>query len=673
MSAENPWKINETSKERRRRELEELEFLYEAKKIKDSKMYHTPGAAGFGGVGGGVIDGPLAGATVTVVETGKTVKTNTRGQFKLRAVPTGKLEATNGIDTITNVEYRGTLVGVPGEMIISPLSNVASIIMGLGESQTDAQILLAKAMITNFGLQEMIPNDIPNMLKIDYIVEATQNSSSNAVKLQGLSTVLELTANLAANVIAGSDVNGNIEDIEYESLLIERKKECWEKIANKIKDGFDFNAATIIEEVAPDNVNESIQEATAVMVDSGIKQIGTVVNNSAINARYASVVIQSTQLSLQNRAESMSTITADEGDIGDTEYVLSKFGHNEIEIDYIENRFAINRVNRKETNLTVETYNGIRINKTSIYYLEPVVNIEGIGNVLPFGEENILYSEKFEVGYGVWTSTKVLTDGIVEDLYRYNWSTEEAQEDYVLCGNCVITISSLIGEAPDDLNKNKQAYISNIEALDDYIDSNDIVYTTIPRSDKIALDDPNKGPDILSDGQIAESALKGLILNKVDPAEAPVLIEGGEEGVIRTEEVVYRKPSEEGVEEVEIKKVLEVIPGEGEGEDEVVTEEFLLEQGGKIFIADFDVRDSNNVEEGEEGVFTALAVVQDKEFREIGKEEAIAARSKSSQANYLEEAEDCMGVAGGDAQIDECDYCYEDGPADPDWNGCLGE
>jgi len=661
------WRTDESPEERRLREdwenaqmAEQARWrLVEAAKKESGSKVGSVGGSAAGGIGGLALDGPLHGATVTDIASGETYTTNTLGKFRVKSLPIGKLKVTGGIDTFTGFEYTGELEAPIGTLIVSPVSTVISIIMDSGKTKEGAITLLLEKMVNEFDLLPVNDDVKERLLEIDYINDAIIKNEDGALTIQAMANSLEILADISANVLAGNDVEGNAEDAAFDGHYKTRKNECWNDIATKIINHDELLPSAVIGSISEAiTITDAMKEAASTVFVQCKQEISYVSGNQALNINHQTVALQSINMVAKKKKLNLITflVDGDEDQSGDLEWLNNYLGVNHMRDDFTEGRSLIAQLDPSQENVIEESYSGYGIFEATVHYFGDILASESDGNIQLFAHQARIYAKSFTIGANVWTTSKVgkLVGEGIDILYRYNWPNSDAQEHKVLSGKHVYTITSLIGEEADERHKEKQAYISEIVTLEAYMAANDIASIKLPPSDKLELGDPKKLPALPSAADAAvNSDLDKIVLDKVFPAEEPVVKDAEIEGAVRTEEAIYVNEEQD----VKLIKVEEVL-----GEEKVL-EEFVIESGeAKKSKAQLDDRDDLIVEEVELE-FIKKASPQDKEFVEDGSDKTIAARSKSDD-HFLEAVFGCTDPTALNfdplATIDDGSCTYEE-------------
>ena len=629
------WGSND-SESRRLRERQEYEMMVE-QAINSGRTTNPAIAGGGGGINspafvGFVLDGPVSGATVTDIDSGKTTITDNTGRFKFATAPTGKIEATGGIDTITGVEYSGTLVTPEGGSIISPITTVMSRLIDLGSPEDKAaKLILASLKSNDFPI---IPEESAayTLLNTNYITESLDNENDIAVTVQAYSNLLEGRSDLATNALIADDLGGIPSSPQYKSKYKENKNAVWDSIATRISLEKDWASQDIIRDV-DETISESIRGAIN-QVDAGAtKRLLSIASQQALNTNYQTVSISSYNKSVKSYKDKIIELANPESavDTGNltscSEFIEAAVIGERME----DNKTTLGRVDKDKDNVTEETYGGTDIKKTSAYWVPDAGEFDE--KVKALGPQTV-YAKDFKIGLSVFTSIEVQNlSGITVENYRYKWPTEDAQVHNLLAGDNIYEVSSLISEDPKEFEKEKQAYISNIYTVADFLSDNGLVAIEVPEPEKIKLEDPRYGiPDRASqvptgDWKTAQD-LNGRELI-FDP-NAPVLevtptLPGGD----RTEQVKYKDVSDQ----IKLVEVIERV------DSVVVKEEIIIRNEATDKELKSNVLDSNEkileVESDKKNVISTEKIAYASASADKGGE-FISTKAKA-ESNYLEE------------------------------------
>jgi hypothetical protein len=630
---------SESNEDRRQREQREMEFMFEQARSRAAKISMTGGVGSGGGENspifdGVVLDGPISGATVYDPATGVTVTTNSDGEFRFKYIPNGALEATGGVDTITGLPYLGKLRAPFGAKVISPISTVIDRMIDGGMSESEAKIRLSDYSKEEAGFQAFDSSTISKLMNIDYIKEAVIDNEDYAIVVQSLANRLEILVELSAGVVVSPAVSGNVNDPNFASEYTNAKETCWNSIADRIRTKQAIEPEGIINQSISDpSIEQSMRDAANEVHYILEDAMSEITYDSALNINYQTTTIYSINKTAKGLANSLVTTWAlPPAEKSDLVSCMAAIQGEESQVSekVDENKGTLNRVRKDANNVILETYSGYGIEEISINY---ITEFDSLNSVIFCSGENVIYAKSFIIGSNIWSTTDVLkidgSPGELEIGYRYKWPLPDSQEHKFLFNNNVYTVSSIIGKNVDERQKEKQAYISKIQTLDSYMLEIGAEHIKIPAPNKIKLEDPRKNPGGLAavevpPGEIA-SNLVGKELNKVDPAEVPVVKDAEIEGAVRTEEKKYENV-EDGIEVIE---VIEIKDGEK------VKEELVIEVDDKKLkneVVNDNAKDEKNIDDGGE----KLIHPADKEFKEEGgTEKSIAVRSKAEE-NFLE-------------------------------------
>ena len=177
-------------------------------------LYGAGASAGSSFIGQG-IDGPISGATVTAVAEGVTTTTDANGFFIFDFIPSGDIEIAGGTDSVTGVEFTGTLKAPKGSTVISPITTAIKEIMDLGsteEEATDAVFDYAREIY-----EIDIPAGIRDRVKTENFITLAE-TNNDFLKVVGFTSILEASAEVASNGVGDSN-----------RLSVKRHKEAFYK------------------------------------------------------------------------------------------------------------------------------------------------------------------------------------------------------------------------------------------------------------------------------------------------------------------------------------------------------------------------------------------------------------------------------------------------------------
>ena len=170
---------------------------------------HSRGGAGGSGGGsivfsGQGIDGPIAGATVTALAEGVTTTTDANGSFGFTFIPAGGFELTGGSDTVTGVDFTGTLKAPSGSTIISPITTAIKEVMDLGNTEADATNAVFDMAREIYGID--IDSSVYERVKTENFINLAE-TDANMLKVAGFASFLESSAE-----VTGEQVNQQFSD-----------------------------------------------------------------------------------------------------------------------------------------------------------------------------------------------------------------------------------------------------------------------------------------------------------------------------------------------------------------------------------------------------------------------------------------------------------------------------
>jgi hypothetical protein len=626
---------SENNEDRRQREQRELAFMFERANAINAKASVTGGSGGGGGINspiftGIVLDGRISGATVTDVDSGTTVITNANGEFGLNAVPTGKIRAYGGIDTLTGLEYTGQLETPAGETIISPISTLVSKLMDSGETKTDAARLIIEQLPGSYKLPAIDGSFAETLLKINYIDDAVDNNDDNSLTIQSLANNIEISTDLVSNMAIGKLIDGDVSSNKYASRYRTAKDNCFGYLADQLKAKNGINASDMLKFTASIDPEDGEYKTLEVIYRGALQEISDISGDQALNINYQTVSIASANRSTKSYKEDIISMydPANGVDLKDIDACVTWTGAEGIREDIESNKDKIGNVKKGTPNVIEESYSGYGIKETSAYYL----------NENEFGDEfltasgpNIIYAKDFKVGSSIWSSISVLNNEFQKiENYRYKWPTKELnQKHFLLASDNVYLVEPIIGEKDKQFEKEKQAYIAKIGTVSEFLEEIGSNGIKVPQPDKIKLENPaNRIPNPVPGEKYSPAPdLNGKELQK-NPASAPVNVPPTVPGGERTEEVKYKDAADEI-------KLVEAIEKVG---SEIVKEELIIrdETTGKELVSDV-INSNEKLEEVDSAkknsVSTEKVAVRDITAVKV---EYISTKAKAD-SNYLEE------------------------------------
>jgi len=280
--------------DRRIREQRETELLMEqARALALKKKLGIGGGSAAvsqpGSFIGFAIDGPLVGATVTAVNEGISVITDANGRFQFNFEPTGEIRVEGGRDSITGIDFTGTLRSTPSSIVISPITTAIREIMDQGFTEPEATDSLFQFSENVLGIP--VNAEKREEIKRVNFVALAADGDHDLVKAQALATALETAAESAAAAA---------EEVEAGLNRTSAKREWYKKIGQITKQrngsfNVDASAKTAIleslsklSESLTQNEYQAIKEETVAAID----KIKNIVLEDGINANYAVVATQ---------------------------------------------------------------------------------------------------------------------------------------------------------------------------------------------------------------------------------------------------------------------------------------------------------------------------------------------------------------------------------------------
>ena len=277
-------------------------------------------SSGFSGQG---IDGPISGARVLAVAEGVTTTTDSNGFFKFSFVPSGDIELTGGTDTVTGVEFTGTLKAPKGSTVISPITTAIKEIMDLGsteEEATDAVFDYAREIY-----EIDIPSNIRERVKKENFLTLAE-TNNDFLKVVGFTSILEASAEVASNGTGDSN-----------SDSVKRHKEAFYKrtatIINNNKtrlkpgSGEDWSSSSNVYnrdnfkklsfQLSGDNIttiSATNADSLRVALDHTLDRIKEVVNDSNMDPSFGTTSVM-TQNRLAKRETAQNAINFGKGNI----------------------------------------------------------------------------------------------------------------------------------------------------------------------------------------------------------------------------------------------------------------------------------------------------------------------------------------------------------------------
>ena len=285
---------SEGADERRIREQRETELLIEQARALalKKKLSVGGGSAAVSQPGtfiGFAIDGPLVGATVTAVNEGISTITDANGRFQFNFEPTGEIRVEGGRDSITGIDFTGTLRSTPSSIVISPITTAIREIMDQGFTEPEATDSLFQFSENVLGIP--VNADRHEEIKQVNFVVLAADGDQDLVKVQALATALEAAAETAAAAA---------EEVDAELDRTSAKREWYKKIGQITRQrngSFDVDTSartTILESLSKlsesltQNEYRAIKEETVAAID----KIKNIVLEDGINANYAVVATQ---------------------------------------------------------------------------------------------------------------------------------------------------------------------------------------------------------------------------------------------------------------------------------------------------------------------------------------------------------------------------------------------
>lgn len=627
---------SEDSEARRIREQRELELMIEQANAKASK---TTAAAGGGGGGsdspiftGLVLDGKISGATVTDVDSGRKTTTDSNGVFTFKIRPTGKIEASGGIDTVTGFPYYGTLITPAGENIISPISTLVTKLMDTGltklEATTNVLVNFNKAQVPSISKEYA-----STLLKINYVDEALDNNNDTALTIQAFSNTVELIADISANMALSTAIGGDPNDASYSSIYKTTKDLCWDKISDDMLINEDFDVDRTIEAVNP-AITTPMRKSINVAFNNGRSLIQDASSDQALNINYQTVAIAAANKTIKELKDIIILLVNPSSgvDPNNQDSCEAWLDVENIGEEVLNNRKSVGQVKKGVTNVTEETYSGYGIKETAAYYL----NSDTFGDdAIEARGDNIIYAKDFKVGSSVWTSIEVWFEEEAIENYRYKWPTSDSgQTHHILASDDVYEISSLIGEKDREFEKEKQAYISKIYTVQEFLDEVGSSKIKVPEPGKIKLEDPSQGIPLPKkegpDGgkNIPSQGLVNEELGRIVPVPLPTPVDPTVPGGERTEQIKYINPEHT----VELIEAIEWVGGE------IVKEEIIIRDQARDKDLISDVKDSDDKIRDEADVKkNAVSTEKIASAAAAGdKREYVSTKAKADY-NYLEE------------------------------------
>lgn len=626
---------SEDMEQQRIKEQREFEMMLEQALNREKMPKHAAGGGGGGSDSpiftGLVLDGRISGATVTDVDTGRTVKSNQAGVFTFKTAPTGKIRAYGGIDILTGVEYTGQMETPAGETIISPISTLVSKLMDSGETKTNATRLIIKQLPGSYKLPAIDDSFAETLLKINYIDGAVDNNDDNSLTIQSLANNIEISTDLVSNMAIGKLIDGDVNSKEYASKYRTAKDNCFGWMADQLKTTSAISTSDMLRLTATIEPEDGEYKVLNDIYNAALKQISSVTADQALNINYQTVSIASSNKSTKSYKDKIISMydPANGVDLKSLDECVTWTGAENIDTDIVSNKDKIGNVKKGTPNVTEESYSGYGIKETSAYYLDAAQFGQ---EVLTASGPNIIYAKDFKVGSSIWSSIEVV-NGELEKIenYRYKWPTKEAnQKHYLLASDNVYLVEPIIGEEDKEFEKEKQAYISKIGTVSEFLEGIGSKSIKVPEPGKIKLEDPGQRiPDAKVPGEKYSPAqdLNGRELQK-NPASVPVVVTPTVPGGSRTEEVKYKDTADEI-------KLVEAIEKVG---SEVVKEELIIrdEKTGKELVSNVINSDEKIEEVGsakKNVVSTEKVATKD---TTTGKGVYISTKAKA-ESNYLEE------------------------------------
>ena len=280
--------------DRRIREQRETELLMEqARALALKKKLGIGGGSAAvsqpGSFIGFAIDGPLVGATATAVNEGISVITDANGRFQFNFEPTGEIRVEGGRDSITGIDFTGTLRSTPSSIVISPITTAIREIMDQGFTEPEATDSLFQFSENVLGIP--VNSEKREEIKQVNFVKLAADGDQDLVKAQALATALEAAAETAAAAA---------EEVEVGLDRTSAKREWYKKIGQiaKQRNG-SFNVdtsakTTILESLSKlsESLTQSEYQAIKEETVAAIDKIKNIVLEDGINANYAVVATQ---------------------------------------------------------------------------------------------------------------------------------------------------------------------------------------------------------------------------------------------------------------------------------------------------------------------------------------------------------------------------------------------
>ena len=163
-----------------------------------------PGGTSGPAFGGQGIDGPIVGATVTALAEGVSTTTDGNGEFFFTFVPTGGFELTGGTDSVTGVDFTGTLKAPAGSSVISPITTAIKEVMDLGNTEADATNAVFDIAREIYGID--IDSSVYERVKTENFITLAE-TDANMLKVTGFASFLESSAE-----VTGEQVNQQFTD-----------------------------------------------------------------------------------------------------------------------------------------------------------------------------------------------------------------------------------------------------------------------------------------------------------------------------------------------------------------------------------------------------------------------------------------------------------------------------
>lgn len=579
------WGSNDAEKQRIK-EQQEFEMMLEQALNREKMPRHAAGGGGGGSDSpiftGLVLDGRISGATVTDVDTGRTVKSNQAGIFTFKTAPTGRIRAYGGIDILTGIEYTGQMETPAGETIISPISTLVSKLMDSGFTKVDACAAVIRQLPNTYDIPAIDESFSKNLLSINYIDDAVDNNDDNSLTIQSLANNIEISTDLVSNMAIGKLIGGDVSSKEYTSRYRTAKDNCFGYIADKLIVTGAISTIDMLTSTAATPPEDGELKVLGVIYQGALQEISDMSGDQALNINYQTVSISSSNKSTKSYKDKIISMydPANGVDLQSLDECITWTGAESINDDIQSNKDKIGNIKKGIPNVTTESYSGYDIKETSAYYLvESQFGNASIEASVP----NIIYAKGFKVGSSIWSSVAVHivhNDEIIEN-YRYKWPTKELnQKHYLLASDNVYLVESIIGEKDKEFEREKQAYISKIQTVSEFLEQVGSQKIKVPQPDKIKLEDPGQRiPDakVPSEKYSPSQDLNGKQLEKIPVPIIKVVtptVPGGE----RTEEVIYKDTTNEI-------KLIEAIEKVG---SEVVKEELIIrdEKTGKELVSD---------------------------------------------------------------------------------------